>query len=146
MSAGVAALTKVAQALRAEGGLLADVVTEPAAGTATPLGDRVATGPRAAADPAEYAFVVEAVREGQLIHDGASRIVVTDDTDLALLAGDRLYALGLARLAERGDLESVASLADVISLCAMGHATGDPTVAERAWEAGVQRIGWGAEG
>ena len=39
-----------------------------------------------------------------------------DDPDLALLAGDRLYALGLERLAALGDLEAVAELADVIAL------------------------------
>ncbi|MEA2207614.1 MAG: hypothetical protein QOF54_91, partial [Solirubrobacteraceae bacterium] len=85
---GVAALERVAQALRAEGGLLGGAVVDPPAGTIAPLGDRVTQGPRAAADPGEYAFVVEAVREGQLIHSGSSRIVSTADTDLALLAGD----------------------------------------------------------
>ena len=32
------------------------------------------------------------------------------EPDLRLLAGDALYALGLARLAERGDLDAVAEL------------------------------------
>ena len=54
-----------------------------------------------------------------------------DDPDLALLAGDRLYALGLARLAELGDLEAVAVLADVISRAAQAHAEGDPARGER---------------
>ena len=40
----------------------------------------------------------------------------SDDPDLALLLGDQLYALGLARLAELGDLDAVAELADLISL------------------------------
>ena len=39
----------------------------------------------------------------------------TEDRDLALLAGDRLYALGLALLAEQGDLAPVGVLADLIS-------------------------------
>ena len=62
-----------------------------------------------------------------------------DDPDLALLAGDRLYALGLARLAELGDLEAVAELADVISLAAQAQAEGD---AERA----AARMGRGRRG
>jgi len=43
-----------------------------------------------------------------------------------LLAGDHLYALGLARLAALGDLDAVAELADVISLSAQAHASGGP--------------------
>ncbi len=54
-----------------------------------------------------------------------------DDPDLALLAGDRLYALGLERLAALGDLDAVAELADVIALCAQAHAEGDPARARR---------------
>jgi hypothetical protein len=146
MTQGLPALQRVAAALRAEGGLLAGVAADPAPGTATPLGDRVALGPRAAGDPAEYAFVVEAVREGQLVHSGHSRIIDTGDTDLALLAGDRLYALGLSRLADRGDLDAVAALADVIAQCAQAHAAADPEAAETAWKAGVERIGWGPDG
>jgi fructose-1,6-bisphosphatase I len=45
------------------------------------------------------------------------------DEDLRLLAGDALYALGLARLAEAGDLDAVAELADVIAL---GPLAGSP--------------------
>ena len=75
--------------------------------------------PRARAPPGgarEYALLVEAIREGYLLHYGAAAWSSADDADLALLAGDQLYALGLARLAELGDLEAVAELADVITL------------------------------
>ena len=48
------------------------------------------------------------------------------DDDLRLLAGDALYALGLTRLAETGDLEAVAELADLISLCAQAQAESRP--------------------
>jgi hypothetical protein len=41
--------------------------------------------------------------------------------DLALLAGDRLYALGLERLVALGDLAAVRELADVITLCALAR-------------------------
>ena len=87
---------------------------------------------------------MEAVHEGYLLHYGASRLFDTRDADLALLAGDRLYALGLARLAALGDLDAVAELADVISLCAQAHAQGHPALAEAVWDAGAAAIGWGA--
>ena len=57
------------------------------------------------------------------------------DEDLRLLAGDSLYALGLERLAASGDLEAVAELADLISLCAFAHAEGRPELADELWAA-----------
>ena len=78
-------------------------------------------------------FVLEAVHEGYLMHYGDPNGFRGMDEDLALLAGDSLYALGLARLAEEGDLEAVAMLADVITNCAKAHAEGDPGLAEGLW-------------
>ena len=66
--------------------------------------------------------VLAAIREGYEQHYGEGRVLRTEDRDLALLAGDRLYALGLALLAEQGDLRAVAVLADLISECASAHA------------------------
>ena len=80
-----------------------------------------ARGPRAAQAPGEYALVVESVREGYLLHYGEPRVVVGADADLALLAGDYLYALGLERLAALGDLEAIRELSDLISLSAQLH-------------------------
>ena len=71
-----------------------------------------ALGPRSAAAPGEYAFVVEAVREGYLLHYGEPRLLAGYDDDLALLAGDYLYALGIDRLAALGDTEAVAVLGE----------------------------------
>jgi hypothetical protein len=48
------------------------------------------------------------------------------DADLRLLAGDALYALGLSRVAHRGDLEAVAELSDLITAAARAHAEGHP--------------------
>jgi hypothetical protein len=87
---------------------------------------------------------VEAVREGELLHYGTSRLFAAIDPDLALLAGDRLYALGLARLAALGDLEAVAELADVIALCAQARAEGRPELGDAVWQAGVAALGWGS--
>ena len=59
------------------------------------------------------------------------------DPDLALLVGDQLYALGLARLAELGDLDAVAELADLISLLAQAQAASDLRLADAMWQAGA---------
>jgi hypothetical protein len=91
------------------------------------------------------AFVVEAIREGYLLHYATGRLLADDDRDLLLLAGDHLYALGLARLAALGDVQAVSELADVISLGARAHAEGRPELAEAAWEAGAVAVGWGAD-
>jgi len=79
-------------------------------------------------------FVLEAVYEGYLMHYGEPRAFTGMDDDLRLLAGDSLYALGLARLAERGDLEAVAVLSDLISASAQAQAEGRPEDAEALWE------------
>ena len=90
--------------------------------------------------PDEFELAVEAIREGHRLHTGAPRTVTQADPDLALLAGDRLYALGLAVLAERGDLAAISELADVISSCALAQANADPALAERAWAAGTAAL------
>ena len=131
------------EALCEEGGLLAGaLVGEPAPDGA--LGAAAACGPRWVGREDDIAFVIEAIREGELLHYGSSRLFDGIEADLALLAGDRLYALGLARLAALGDLEAVAELSDVISLCAQARAEGRPELAEAVWQAGVAAIGWGA--
>jgi hypothetical protein len=95
-----------------------------------------AAGPRAAESPADYAFVVESVREGYLLHYGRPRLFGEIEPDLALLAGDYLYALGLERLAALGDLEAVRELSDLISLEAQVHGEGlGPETAEALWAA-----------
>ena len=107
----------LAETLRGEGGLLAGAVA-----------------PDAPADgDGPYGSVLAAIREGYEQHYGTGSVIRTEDRDLALLAGDRLYALGLALLAERGDLHAVTVLADLISVCASAHADGAPERAEAAW-------------
>ena len=65
------------------------------------------------------------------------------EADLGLLAGDELYALGLARLVARGDLPAVAELADVITLTALVQGDGREELAGAIWDAGARAIGWG---
>ena len=101
-------------------------------------------GPRSRGREADVAFVIEAIREGELLHYGAPRLFGAIEPDLALLAGDRLYALGLARLAELGDVEAVCELADVIALCAQARAEDRPELADAVWQAGVAAVGWGS--
>ena len=115
-----AALDELAGSLRDEDSVISPFVATDA--DAPPaLGLLAAAGPRAAGAPAEYALVIEAVREGYLLHYGQGRVVRGADPDLALLAGDYLYALGLSRLATLGDLEAVRELSDLISLSAQVH-------------------------
>jgi len=146
-------LGRLADALRAEGGLLAGALAPDGERAARveregdpALGALAAAGPRSEGRGADVAFVVEAIREGYLLHYASGRLLSEDDRDLMLLAGDHLYALGLARLAALGDLAAVTELADVISLGAQGHAEGRPELAEAAWAAGAAAVGWGARG
>jgi hypothetical protein len=132
----VTALERLADALREEGGLLA--------GTVAPVQDAPEPyGAAVAARGEEYALLVEAIREGYLQHYAEGRVVRPQDADLALLAGDRLYALGLERLAAIGDLAAVAELADVIALCAQAHAEGDPARAAAIWDTGAAAVASG---
>ena len=95
---------------------------------------------RFGAVPGTRGFVLEAVYEGYLMHYGAPRAFAGMDEDLRLLAGDALYALGLSRLAEAGDLEAVAVLSDLISSSAQAHAEGRPEEAEALWESSAQAL------
>ncbi len=71
-----------------------------------------------------HALGLETIYEGYLVHYGRSRLFAQDDRDTALLLGDYLYAHGLVRVAETGDVAAVADLAELISLCAQSRAEG----------------------
>lgn len=97
-------------------------------------------------DP-DRGFVLEAVYEGYLMHYGRPEAFERVDPDLRLLAGDALYALGLARLAERGDVEAVTELSDLITLTARAHAEGTPERAVALWLATARALsGTGGRG
>jgi hypothetical protein len=138
MSDPGAALRDLATQLREEDTPISLHVVDPAAAPA--LGPLAAAGPRTVANPGEYALVVEAVYEGYLLHYGESRLLAGHDPDLALLAGDYLYALGLDRLAALGDDRAVAILSDLIGHCAQLHAEGDPASIPALWEAAAVEI------
>jgi hypothetical protein len=137
-------LRRLEETVRAEGGLLAGALAAGGDGSAS-LGALAAAGPRSAANRDEIALVVEAAREAYLLHYGEPRLFDSGDRDLDLLAGDRLYALGLERLAALGDLAAVAELADIIALSAQAHAEDDSGLADAVWKAGAVAIGWGSD-
>jgi hypothetical protein len=139
-------LARLRAAIAAEPGPLANSLVEPPAGR-DGFGALAAAGARVrGGDAAEYDLLVESIFEGYLLHYADGRIVRSGDPDLRLLAGDYLYAFGLARLARLGDLDAVAELADLISLCAQAHASGagDPAaVACAAWLLATLAVGDG---
>jgi hypothetical protein len=131
--------------LREQGGLIASLLSAVPGGEAVNGPAQVAAaGPRAQRAPAEYELLVEAIYEGYLLHYGTSRVISSPEENLRLLAGDRLYALGLARLVALGDGPAVAELADTITLSALAHASGEPELAGVVWRAGARAVGWGA--
>jgi hypothetical protein len=132
------ALRVLAAQLREEGTPISPHVVEAAARPR--LGEIAAAGPRAAAAPGEYAFVVEAVREGYLLHYAEPRLLAGHDADLGLLAGDYLYALGLDRLARLGDSAAVGVLSELIGRCAQLHAEGHDAEVEPLWTAAAYEI------
>lgn len=142
-------LQRLRALLLAEGGLMASLVEASPDGLPTdaPLAgpaQLAASGPRVNGRGADYELLVETIYEGYLLHYHDPRVVRTPEEDLGLLAGDRLYALGLARLVELGDIEAVAELADVITLSALAHAGVTPELADAVWMAGAHAVGWGA--
>ena len=138
-------LSELAKLLREEGGLMAELLpsSPPPAGDPGSPAALAASGPRADGRRGEYELLIEAIYEGYLLHYGEPRLLSSHDPDLGLLAGDRLYALGLARLVEIGDTFAVSELADTISLSALAQGAGAPDLAQEVWTAGARTVGWG---
>ena len=127
-------LQALADRLRAEDTPIAPHVIDPA--EPSELGELAGGG--------EYALVVEAVREGYLLHYEEPRLLAGHDSDLALLAGDYLYALGLDRLAALGDTAAVAVLADLISHCDRLQAEGETEGIRDLWRKAAEKIAAGS--
>ena len=92
--------------------------------------------------PARHALGLETIYEGYLAHYGRSRLFTPADRDTALLLGDHLYAHGLVRIAETGDVAAVSDLAELISLCAQARADGRNGDGA-AWAATASSLGVG---
>ncbi len=103
-----------------------------------------AAGPRAEGAREDYELLIEAIYEGYLLHYGTPRVARASDRDLGLLAGDRLYALGLTRLVALGDVAAVSELADTITLSALAQGADVPELADAVWTAGARALGWGS--
>jgi hypothetical protein len=136
-------LERLAELLREQGGLMASLLDGDLAANGTGPARIAAAGPRAQGHPEEYELLMEAIYEGYLLHYATPRILHPPEADLGLLAGDQLYALGLARLVALGDLEAVAELADVIALTALAQGEGRGELALAIWVAGARAVGWG---
>jgi hypothetical protein len=128
---GRGALQALADQLRGEDTPIAPHVIDPA--EPSKLGELAGGG--------EHALVIEAVREGYLLHYEEPRLLAGHDQDLALLAGDYLYALGLDRLAALEDTRAVAILSDLISDCARLQAEGETAPIENLWLSAAETIG-----
>ncbi len=141
-------LLRLTALIRAEGGMLAGLVRADGAVAASRQNGHgpaqvVAAGPRAAGRREQYELFVEAIYEGYLLHYGEPRVMDSAEPDMRLLAGDRLYALGLSRLVALGDVPAVGELADLITISARAQEADDPELAGTAWLAGARAIGWG---
>jgi hypothetical protein len=87
-----------------------------------------------------FALGLETIYEGYLVHYGRPRLFSPPDPDAALLLGDYLYAHGLVRIAELGDVEAIRLLAELISRCAHLRAEGAPGDGE-AWAGTAALLG-----
>jgi hypothetical protein len=143
-----ASLDRLRELLCEEGGLMASLVEAPEGeGESESVegpAQLAAAGPRAEGSRADYELLIEAIYEGYLLHYGTPRVAHAADGDLGLLAGDRLYALGLSRLVALGDVAAVVELADTITLSALAQGAGEPELADAVWAAGARAIGWGS--
>ena len=92
-----------------------------------------------------FALGLETIYEGYLVHYGRPRLFAPPDADAALLLGDYLYAHGLVRIAELGDVEAIRRLADLISRCARLRADGTPGDGD-AWADAAEDLGEGGAG
>lgn len=137
-------LDRLRALLDAEGGLISSLLVQADGDGASGPAQIAASGPRAEGLRGEYELLIEAIYEGYLLHYHAPRVVRPPEADLGLLAGDRLYALGLARLVAIGDVHAVAELADVITLTALAHGAAQAELATAVWIAGARAVGWGS--
>jgi hypothetical protein len=91
-----------------------------------------------------FALGLETIYEGYLVHYGEPRLFDPGDDDSALLLGDYLYAHGLVRVAGLREVDAVADLSELISLCSQlraEDADGDGPL----WAATAALLGTGRE-
>jgi len=129
-------LDSIREQLRGDDPLLDETLQAPLAG--------IEVGPTERLQPEvgrEIRVGVEAIREGHLLHWGKGRVVVTHDSDLALLAGDRLYAMGLERVAATGNVTAIRQLSRLIKASAEAQAAGLGDASEAEWASTCETVG-----
>jgi hypothetical protein len=87
------------------------------------------------------ALGIESIYEGYLLHYGRPRLFSPSDRDGAILLGDYLYAHGLVRITDLGDVDAVERLAELLSLCAHLRAEGRGSEDGEAWASTVSSLG-----
>jgi hypothetical protein len=92
-----------------------------------------------------YALGIETIYEGYLLHYGRPRLFSPADRDGAILLGDYLYAHGLVRITDVGEVNAVERLAELLSLCAHLRAEGRDSEDGEAWASTVSSLGDGAD-
>jgi hypothetical protein len=95
--------------------------------------------------PERFALALETIYEGYLVHYGRPRLFDPPGEEEAILLGDYLYAHGLVRIADTGELDAVAALAELISTCAHLRAEGAAGDGE-AWLGTCARLGGDVSG
>lgn len=113
--------------LAEEPGLIAELVDPPPDALLAPLVTPPFTERQAAG--------LDLILEGFLLHHGRPRHLRPSGTGRGVLAGDYCYAKGLVRIAEAGDLFTVAALADLIALGAGIVAAGPRDALVPLWRA-----------
>jgi hypothetical protein len=91
---------------------------------------------------AQHALALETIYEGYLLHYGRPRLFEPRDRHTSLLLGDYLYAHGLVRIAAGGEVDPIADLAALISLCSQLRAD-DGSGDGEAWAATAALLGHG---
>ena len=90
--------------------------------------------------PERFALALETIYEGYLVHYGRPRLFDPPGEEEAILLGDYLYAHGLVRIADTGELDAVAALAELISTCA--HLRAEAAAGDgEAWLGTCARLG-----
>ena len=140
----MSALDELHAVVRSEGGPVALELAGRPRGEPAPQGAMLA-GPRPAGRMEEYGLVVESIHEGYELHHAQGRLFDGPDGDLAVLLGDHMYALGIERLVQLGDVHAVGELADTIAIASLAAAREDAGLAESVWGAGASAVAHGQD-
>lgn len=129
-------LQSIRESVTADDPLLAAHISRDAPGNLGPgFSDlfRLAAGPADGSGEGRLP-AIEYTCEGYLLHHGRSRLLEPMPGELALLAGDYMYARSLNHLTGRGDLAGIRLLSRLIGFCSLVHCEGlAPGLVNAAW-------------